>query len=108
MTIDNFNELNKDIIRQCFKLLNDKGHDYTEAGTDALANFKLVSSRVGLSPLQVWSVYFTKHIDSLDTYIKKGELKSETIDSRIQDSINYLLLLNALVKEKENNIEKQS
>ena len=67
-----------------------------------MANFKLVARNTGLTPLQVWSVYFHKHIDSIMTFVKKGELKSESIDSRIHDSINYLLLLNGLIKEQIN------
>jgi len=104
MTIEKLNELNKDIIKECFKLLNDKGHDYTGANEDTLANFKMVAQRTGLSPLQVWTVYFTKHADAIQTYIRKGELKSETIESRIEDAINYLLLLNGLIKEKNETI----
>jgi hypothetical protein len=101
MNIEKFNELNKEMMKNCYTLLNQKGHDYTNGEQDALYNFKLVATRTGLTPLQVWSVYFTKHIDAIYTYLKKGELKSEPIDSRIQDAINYLLLLNGLIKEKE-------
>ena len=103
MKIEDFNNLNKEMLKECFKTLDFKGHDYTGAAEeDALANFKLVAHTTGLTPLQVWSVYFHKHVDAIMTFIKKGELKSETIDSRILDAINYLLLLNGLIKETEN------
>jgi len=102
MKVEEFNTLNKEVIVECLKLLDFKGHDYTGAADDdALANFKLVAHTTGLTPLQVWSVYFHKHVDAIMTFVKKGELKSEKIDTRIQDAINYLLLLNGLIKENE-------
>ncbi len=101
MKTEEFNKLSKEMMIECFKILEKKGHDYTLGSNDALGNFKLIASRTGLTPLQVFSVYFLKHVDSILTYVKNGELKSETIESRIQDAINYLLLLHGLIKEKE-------
>jgi hypothetical protein len=94
-------ETSGELVKECFKLLSTKGHDYTGGDDDALANFKYVGLRTGLDPKQVWAVYFNKHIEAIFTYIKRGELKSESVESRIQDAINYLLLLNGLIKEEE-------
>ena len=101
MTNEKFTEISKQMMKNCFELLTYKGQDYTNGNIDVLHNFKKTASNVELTPLQVWSVYFQKHIDAIHTYIQKGELKSETIDSRIQDAINYLLLLHGLVEENK-------
>jgi hypothetical protein len=106
MTNKQLLESSGEIMKECFKLLQTKGHDYTGGDDDALANFKYVGTRTGLDPKQVWAVYFNKHVEAIFTYIKRGELKSETVESRIQDAINYLLLLNGLIQEKNNNTKQ--
>lgn len=99
MNNERFSEKSKQMMKECFELLTNKGQDYTNGDVDVLRNFKKTAVNVGLTPLQVWSVYFMKHIDAIQTYIQKGELKSEPIESRIQDAINYLLLFNALIED---------
>lgn len=81
------------------KLLDVKGHDYTGANADRLFNFKEVATMLGLTPLQVWSIYWLKHVFAICTYVKDGKVRSEAIDSRFFDENNYNLLGLALVKE---------
>jgi hypothetical protein len=70
---------------------------YTQGSEDILANFKRVSERLGLTPLQVFGVYFNKHVDSLNTYIQSPKMRQgETIESRFADLLNYLRLGYAL------------
>ena len=53
-------------------ILLSKGNDYTEGGErgddseDRLWNFKEVAKRFGLTPLQVWAVYWTKHNNAIE------------------------------------------
>ena len=87
-----------------FDILTGKGREYTD-GDDALSNFKLNATRLGMNPPQVLAIYMMKHINSIETYLKQftsGSLddivdSSEGITSRIDDAINYLELLHLLL-----------
>ena len=79
---------------------------FVEAGRDEArdlamndAGFKQGAIRIGLTPLQVWAIYFYKHIAAIETYVKNGSVSSEPIEGRIADAINYLILLRALIEE---------
>lgn len=77
-----------------------KGHDYTQGNADRLHNFKYVATLTGLTPLQVWSVYWFKHVFAIATFVKYGAVKSEDITSRFIDENNYNLLGAAILQEE--------
>jgi hypothetical protein len=84
------------------KIMSDKGTSYSGAKDasqgDRLANFKRVADRVGVSPMQVWLIYFLKHVDSVCTFVKTGH-ESEGLRSRALDIANYAMLGVALNDE---------
>jgi len=90
------------------KLLDIKGHDYTQGNGDRLFNFKEVATMTGLTPLQVWSIYWLKHVFAICTFVKDGKVRSEAIDSRFYDENNYNLLGLALIQEARNATTKGS
>lgn len=75
-----------------------KGKDYA-GDDDALSNFKRQADRLGLSPEQVWAVYFSKHVDAVMSYCKNGQVESEPIEGRLHDIIVYSFLMLGLVEE---------
>jgi len=78
-----------------------KRPEYTEGHSDVLNNFKVVATELGLTPIQVWYVYFRKHVASIGQYAKKPDAgMSEPIQGRIMDALNYLELLNALIEDE--------
>lgn len=85
------------------ELIDTKGREYTggaEQGNDldTLANFKRVAERTGLNALQVWGVYFLKHVDAISTYLQDPtRAMSEPITGRIDDARTYLGLLECLL-----------
>lgn len=98
------------IVQNVFKKLDDisktKGKEYANSG-DRLANFKRLHEKIGVTPETVCLIFGTKHMDSIDSYVKTLESTgleptglSEPIDGRIQDAIMYLLLLYALILER--------
>ena len=99
-----FNDKDFDgMIEQCVGTMKVKGQDYTLGNVDRLYNFKKVAEFTGLTPQQVWSVYFAKHIFAIFNYVKSGgQCESEAIDGRIMDAINYLLFLHKMETEKKN------
>jgi hypothetical protein len=91
--------IEKDILPQCFEIMKTKGESYSGL-EDKLGNFKRIAKTLNLSVEQVWYVYFAKHMDALQSYLR-GEYKdSEKIQGRIQDLINYLFLLTGILKEQ--------
>ena len=93
----------KECMEACDRILTVKGADYT-GGSHAhdpksrLANFYKNAERLGITPFQSWANYFFKHIDAIETYIKKGAVESEPIEGRFHDAVNYLLLGYMLIK----------
>jgi hypothetical protein len=57
--------------------------------------------QMGLTPEDVWMIYFRKHLDAITTAVKdirmgKTRVVSEPLDGRFDDAINYLMLGKAL------------
>lgn len=75
-----------------------KGHDYA-GDEDALSNFKDQAVDAGVTPVQVWSIFFGKHLAAIKTFVREGDVQSEPIEGRILDAILYLYLLMGLVEE---------
>ena len=101
MTNDEFTRLVKAFRNSQDTLVQTKGHDYTQASDDRLSNFKEIANFLGLTPRQVWAVYWLKHVFAICTYIKTGKLESEGIESRFLDEQNYSLLGMAILAEEE-------
>lgn len=100
MTNKQFSQLIQQFRRDQDKLIKFKGHDYTIGGNqDRLFNFKWVAKVLGISPLQVLSVYWLKHVLAILTYIKTRGVKSESVLSRFLDENNYNLLGYALIRD---------
>lgn len=99
MEVEEFTAYVKELLFDCEKVLTSKGADYTRGDKDKLINFKSSGDSLGVSPLQVAGVFLRKQLDPIFKYIKDKRLESEPVESRIIDSINYLILLYALVKE---------
>jgi len=109
MTNKQFSKLIKKFRKQQDELILLKGYDYTmgQHELDRLFNFKWVAGVLGISPLQVFAVYWLKHILAILTYIKTGVVKSEALASRFLDENNYNLLGYSLIKELQANQKKR-
>jgi hypothetical protein len=82
-----------------------KGKEYANSD-DQLANFRRLGKQLGLPPEAVTLVFLTKHLDSIGSYARSLQGKgtytsSEPIEGRIDDAILYLVLLKAIVTERE-------
>lgn len=91
----------------CHKLLVVKGGEYA-GSEDRLGNFKRGATLTGCTPLQVAFIYASKHYDSIATFVRDeaagaDRARSETMQSRFQDLMNYMLLMAALVEEGKPN-----
>ena len=110
MTNEEFKEHVKSFFDFIEGIGQTKGKEYSGAidgRDDRLANFKRLSSKLGVSPESVCLIYGTKHLDSIDTFVKTIEKTgkvpaqlSEPIEGRFHDAVLYLILLSAIVKER--------
>lgn len=86
---------------------------YKNGDADVLANFKRQSGRWDISPIHVIGIYFGKHIDSIETFVREVSKpgltwdqkvaiaeKGEGIVSRLDDARNYLDLFECLLYEE--------
>lgn len=99
-----FEQLFDRTIDEIRHLLIVKGGEYA-GSEDRLANFKRGAQLTGVTPMQCLLVYMSKHYDAVSTYIRdeaagKTRPRSEPIEGRIDDLINYCILLKALVEEE--------
>ena len=102
MDLKDYGLVSEQLLKCAYEVEKAKRPAYTFNKTDVLTNFKSVAERLNLTPLQVWSVYFLKHIDAITSYAQNVRTpQAESIDSRFYDAINYLKLGFALLKEKE-------
>lgn len=100
-----FSALVASTIKATTDLLVVKGGEYA-GSEDRLANFKRGAGLTGATPMQVLFIYLSKHYDAVATYIRDDATnterrRSESIRGRVHDAINYLLLLEALIVERE-------
>lgn len=103
ITTEDLDKIVAETFRDCQHLLIVKGGEYAGSG-DRLGNFKRGAARVGIHQMQILWIYAAKHIDSLETFIRDQATgtdrpRSEPIEGRVDDLINYCILLKAMIKE---------
>lgn len=101
-----FEQLVAETIEKTAEILVMKGREYA-GGEDRLSNFKRAAANTGATPIQCCFIYLSKHYDSLATFVKDNAQGfnrpvSEPIEGRLDDLINYCLLMKGLVRENGN------
>lgn len=86
------------VAGMCKYILRTKGKEYSKEA-DRFSNFKSCAEEAGISVQKAWLVFFKKHCDAIYHFCRSGHTESEeTIDSRIFDAINYLVMLYTMKK----------
>src|SRR3990167_9256686 len=62
----------KKILEEIEGIWGTKGEAYAPDNSDRLSNFKEVGKQLGLDPIQVWAVYFSKHRIAIESFIRRG------------------------------------
>jgi len=99
-----FLEMLKKMEKEEHEIMGTKGMEYTQGNLekDRLSNFYRIAFELEIDPKIVLWVYLKKHLDSIACYIKQGkEYSSETIEGRIHDARNYLVLLNGIIQQQK-------
>lgn len=106
MRIDEFNKAVKEQLLTCENLLLNKGHEYAPGAVetnevDRLAHFKKAAALTGTTQKAALFGMLAKHIVSVSDMCTDGKkYKRDRWIEKITDSINYLLILRAVVEEE--------
>lgn len=105
MTSAKFEDIINDRLTKCAYVLCAKAEEY--ATDDRLHNFKIAATLQNCTPVSALAGMMCKHTvsvyDLIRDYEQGKEISPEMWDEKIGDSINYLLLLTALLKEDDSN-----
>lgn len=103
MTYSEFERLVVNRFKICARTLTEKAKQYA-ISDDRLIQFKVAAVLENRTPEQALQGMMIKHTIALNDFINNPQLNipREQWEEKIVDSINYLVLLEALVKEKYN------
>ncbi len=120
MRHEQFEKILEERLTLTRKILASKNAEYS-SGTDKLHNFKRAGAMEQCSPEKALVGMWTKHIISLLDIVDEIERKCginarcfpsfnpdeyiEMVEEKIGDAINYLILLEALIKERKTEVE---
>ena len=77
--------------------------EYAHGVDNVFANFDRVGKALNISSDKTLMVYLLKHIDGITAYLSGHKSQREDVRGRIKDAIVYLMLLWAMVEERELN-----
>jgi hypothetical protein len=103
MNQNDFKILVESTMESCKKTLVKKREEYVnDPNIDVLSNFKNNAelSIVGTPEGIGWEL-MTKHLQSIKDYCEGRKVGSEVLDEKIGDAINYLVLIKAVISERE-------
>lgn len=101
MNAEEFEKVFERQIQQSRDVLLKKAREYA-SDEDRLHNFKKAAVLSGGTPESALWGFLVKHLISISDMVEDGEFYTSAIwDEKIGDSINYLLLLRALIFEAE-------
>jgi hypothetical protein len=101
MDRDTFTQVVNDRFDKCKKMLTEKAELYAHG--DRLSNFKKAANLSGCTPVYAAWGMAVKHVIALSDYIAELEdaklYPEDQWDEKITDIINYLILIEALIRE---------
>ena len=104
MNVIKFNEMLEERIKSEREVLASKNKEYA-SDIDKLHNFKRAGAMENCTPEKALVGMWAKHIISLLDIVDKIDadgdgLTKEMLEEKIGDAVNYLILLEALIKER--------
>ena len=102
MTQNDFNTVFDEQVKLCAKILQRKTKEYTGDDTDRLGAFKAAAALQHCTPSRALAGMLAKHVVSLYDmcFADSVSYSMGTWEEKITDSLNYLFLLKAIVKEE--------
>ena len=99
-------KLMNDIWSQVQQTRDEGQKEYAHTDDNVFANFDRVGSLLSISSEKTLMVYLLKHIDGITAYLSGHKSQREDVRGRIKDAIVYLMLLWAMIEERESNGKK--
>lgn len=106
MNIKEFDKYINEQIQKCLDILISKGKEYDNDPSDRLQDFKQAGKLQNTNQVKALFGMLSKQLVSLGNFCTQGDVIDYPIqkwEERITDSINYLLILSAMLKEEFNN-----
>lgn len=101
MTTKDFLELAQQTFDECFNIIKNKNHDYSDKN-DPFSNFKFSGKVAGITPEQAALNLIGTKLARLNELITNSKsAKNESIEDSILDAINYLLLLRGMIVDSK-------
>lgn len=108
MDTERFNDLVKEIRESSLDTLTKKNANYATA-EDRLHNFKVGAAITGGTPAQAALGYMAKHLAYLQDKVARNDFHDrEDLKEKIQDSINYLVLIWCCANEEREKYTTES
>ena len=106
MTQKEFNAVFKEQVKQCEQTLCRKAKEYTNDSPDRLSAFKTAAIIQGSTPQKALAGMMAKHIISIYDmcFSCRENFDLAVWEEKITDSLNYLFLLKAIVKEEHDGL----
>lgn len=99
MNQSQFNDIFENTVSRCRNVLCSKAKEY--ATEDRLHNFKQAGHIQEVTPVQALAGMMAKHTVSVYDMARSNEPYPEALwEEKITDSINYLILLRALIEDE--------
>ena len=103
MELEDFKILTVERFRACLDLMCGKKNEEYSRNNDKLHNFKTAAMIRNITPedalIGMWLKHLVSVFDIVDDLPKLPD--NSILEEKITDSINYLVLLEALIKERE-------
>jgi hypothetical protein len=102
MTNEKFDEMLERRVQLIRSVLKSKGREYTNSQADRFHNFNRAGNIQQISREKALVGMFTKHLVSILDIVDNIETERPTyavIEEKIGDAINYLVLLEGVLKE---------
>lgn len=100
MRVDQFQKIADEQLAHCAKLLRSKGEEYSKE-TDRLSTFKKAGVLQNETPKQALFGMLAKHLVSVADMCESTQVEPyDRWIEKISDSINYFVLLRAIVEEE--------
>jgi len=109
MNIVERNKLIRDFFEnRCMYILEKKGQASSGGSEDANKNFKEGALGDRADDIDVWWIYYVKHVMRIKEFIINREVRAESIQETIADLVNYPLILYTILIEHKiiKNIDK--
>lgn len=104
MNYKKMTSLMNNIWKQVQQTRDDGQKEYAHGQDNVFANFDRVGSLLSITSEKTLMVYLLKHIDGITAYLSGHKSQREDVRGRIKDAIVYLILLWAMVEERDEKV----